>query len=63
MISNLRIEIKRVCSWESFTCNDCDNTSTVKLKFPKFDVINVCNSCYREYYKDQVERGGYRKGK
>ena len=63
MTGSLRIEIKRTFSWETFDCNDCNETANIKVTFPKFDMIYVCDCCYKAYYKDQVDRNGYRKGK
>ena len=53
---NLRIEAKRIYSWnQNEKCNDCDGIGHVAVKYPKFKAIAVCYDCYDKYYEERVE--------
>ena len=53
----LTIKVTWIPSWEKQEkCNDCDGIAIRRLKYPRLKPIVVCCECYKEYYKDQVER-------
>ena len=53
----LRVELRQIYSWEKkFDCNDCDDIAIIKLTFPKFDAIYICQKCYDKFYQEQINR-------
>ena len=55
MYEPLKIKIKTLWTWEYGQCNDCDNKSHYKVKYPRMKrgTIQVCSDCLDKYYKQK----------
>ena len=54
-MGSLKITYDWLKADERSLCNDCDDLSVRRVKYPKLKPITVCNTCYYKYYSKFIE--------